>query len=166
VAAAGRLVVVADPSLPMMNAGRAKGVGASAWVGASGEGLPFADATMDAVTIAFGIRNVTHMDRVLGEILRVLRPGGRFFCLEFSRPAAPLRPFYRWYSFVVIPRLGAFVARDPGAYTYLVESIEGFPDQETFKARLMDAGFADVRYRNLSFGIACLHMAAKPGAVG
>jgi demethylmenaquinone methyltransferase/2-methoxy-6-polyprenyl-1,4-benzoquinol methylase len=156
-----RRVVVLDPSLPMMAVGRSRGVPAG-WLGGSGEALPVADGAADVVTIAFGIRNVTHMDRVFAEVLRVLRPGGRFLCLEFSRPFAPIRPFYQAYSRLVIPRLGAAVARNPGAYQYLIESIRRFPDQKTMQAAMQQAGFADVGYRNLSLGIACIHWGQRP----
>ena len=91
-----------------------------------------------------------------------LKPGGRIFCLEFSKPAALLRPFYRAYSRFVIPRLGAWVSRNRDAYVYLIDSIEGFPDQEQMKALFEQAGFVDVSYRNYSFGIACLHAGVRP----
>jgi len=91
----------------------------------------------------------------------VLKPGGRCLCLEFSKPLALIRPFYNLYSFLVIPRLGAWVAREPAAYSYLVESIRRFPDQEEMKMRMQQAGFEQVYYRNFSLGIACLHVASK-----
>ncbi|PIQ13972.1 MAG: bifunctional demethylmenaquinone methyltransferase/2-methoxy-6-polyprenyl-1,4-benzoquinol methylase [Hydrogenophilales bacterium CG_4_9_14_3_um_filter_59_35] len=156
-----RQVMVCDPSLEMMGVGRERGRSHVSWLAGSGEGIPLASSSVDTLTIAFGIRNVTSLERALGEALRVLKPGGRFLCLEFSRPWAPIRPFYDLFSFTVIPRLGAWIAREPEAYTYLVESIRRFPDQEAFKLTLEQAGFADVRYRNLSFGIACLHRATK-----
>lgn len=158
-----REVLVCDPSLGMMNAGRSqRGHGSLHWVGGTGEALPFGSDTADAVTIAFGIRNVTRMDVALAEILRVLRPGGRFLCLEFSRPMALIRPFYNAFSYTVIPRLGARVARAPEAYTYLVDSIRRFPVQEEMKRSLEAAGFTEVSYRNLSLGIACIHVGTKP----
>ena len=132
--------------------------------GGTGENMPLASASVDTVTIAFGIRNVTRIEDALTEALRVLKPGGRFLCLEFSTPWAPVRPFYNFFSFAVIPRLGALVAQAPEAYTYLVESIRRFPDQRSFKALMEQAGFADVTYRNLSFGIACIHVGSKPAA--
>ncbi|MCX7893004.1 MAG: class I SAM-dependent methyltransferase [Burkholderiales bacterium] len=161
-AAPDRTVVVCDPSTRMMAAGRARRLAHVAWVAGAGEALPFRDATLDALTIAFGIRNATDMRAALAEIRRVLKPGGRFLCLEFSRAAAPVRPFYDLFSLTLIPRLGALVARAPEAYTYLVESIRRFPDQETMKRLIEEAGFADVRYRNFSFGIACVHAGLKP----
>jgi len=93
----------------------------------------------------------------------VLKPGGRFLCLEFSRPWLPVRPFYNLFSFTVIPRLGAWVARAPEAYGYLVESIRRFPAQDELKTMMERAGFIGVRYRNLTFGIACIHVGTKPG---
>jgi demethylmenaquinone methyltransferase/2-methoxy-6-polyprenyl-1,4-benzoquinol methylase len=159
-----RLVVVCDPSLRMMEAGRQRGRRALAWLAGTGERLPFADATVDTMTISFGIRNVTDMPAALAEIRRVLKPGGRFLCLEFSRAWAPIRPFYNLFSFTVIPRLGAWVARAPEAYNYLIESIRRFPDQEEMKAIMERAGLADVRYRNLTFGIACIHVGTNRAA--
>jgi len=156
-----RTLVVLDPSLAMMQAGERKGLDHIARLGGSGEALPLADNSVDTLTVAFGIRNMTDMSEALREIHRVLKPGGRCLCLEFSRPLALIRPFYNLYSFLVIPRLGAWVAREPAAYTYLVESIRRFPDQEEMKAHMEQAGFRDVRYRNYSLGIACLHIASK-----
>jgi demethylmenaquinone methyltransferase / 2-methoxy-6-polyprenyl-1,4-benzoquinol methylase len=163
-AAADRLVLVCDPSLPMMQAGRGRGLHHVAWLAGTGEALPLADGSVDTLTIAFGIRNVTHLDAALAEVHRVLKPGGRFLCLEFSTPWAPVRPFYNLFSFAVIPRLGAWIARSPEAYQYLIESIRRFPDQRAFASYLERAGFVDVRWRNLSFGIACLHLGAKARA--
>ncbi|MDP1735504.1 MAG: class I SAM-dependent methyltransferase [Sulfuritalea sp.] len=158
----GRRVVVCDPSLPMMMAGRLHGDVGLAWLAGEAEKLPLADASVDLLTVAFGLRNATHLETALAEIRRVLKPGGRFVCLEFSRPAAWLAPFYDLYSFLVIPRLGALIAREPQAYQYLVESIRRFPDQLDFAALVQQAGFGDVRWENVSFGIACLHFGRKP----
>ena len=160
-AAADRLVAVCDPSVAMMQAGQSRGHRHVQWLAGTGENMPLASASVDTVTIAFGIRNVTRIEDALTEALRVLKPGGRFLCLEFSTPWAPVRPFYNFFSFAVIPRLGALVAQAPEAYTYLVESIRRFPDQRSFKALMEQAGFADVTYRNLSFGIACIHVGRK-----
>jgi demethylmenaquinone methyltransferase/2-methoxy-6-polyprenyl-1,4-benzoquinol methylase len=159
-----RVVAVCDPSLPMMQVGRDRASRHVRWIAGTGERLPLADASVDTLTIAFGIRNVTHIDVALAEALRVLKPGGRFLCLEFSTPWAPVRPFYHLFSFTVIPRLGAWVARSPEAYQYLVESIRRFPDQHAFAALIERAGFADVRHRNLSFGIACIHVGTRRAA--
>jgi len=159
---AERQVVVCDPSREMMAVGRDRhGDATIAWVAGEGEGLPFADGSVAALTVAFGLRNVTHLERALAEAHRVLRPGGQFACLEFSRPWAWFRPFYDAYSYLVIPRLGAWVAAEPDAYQYLVESIRRFPPQEAFAGLLRTAGFIDVRYRNLSLGIACIHRGTR-----
>lgn len=162
VAAPDRTVVVCDPSLAMMRRGRKRAAGSVIWIGGTGERIPLASSSADAVTISFGIRNVTDMRETLEEILRILKPGGRFLCLEFSRPSAAVRPFYRLFSIAVIPRLGAWIARAPDAYWYLVESIRRFPNQEEMKALLERAGYVNVDYQNLSFGIACIHTGAKP----
>ena len=127
--------------------------------------LPAADQSLDAVIGDGSLYVLESLDEyvsVLTQVHRVLRPGGRFVCLEFSRPHFWLRPFYDLYSYFVIPRLGAWVARQPIAYQYLVDSIRRFPDQASFAAALQVAGFADVAWRNLSFGIACLHFGTKP----
>jgi demethylmenaquinone methyltransferase / 2-methoxy-6-polyprenyl-1,4-benzoquinol methylase len=158
----GRRVIVCDPSLPMMAVGRARGHAGVEWLEGTGEAIPLPSASVDTLTIAFGIRNVTRIEDALTEILRVLKPGGRFLCLEFSRPYAPVRPFYNLFSFTVIPRLGAFIAKAPEAYTYLVESIRRFPDQRAFQALIEAAGFEQVSYRNLSLGIACIHVGTRP----
>jgi demethylmenaquinone methyltransferase/2-methoxy-6-polyprenyl-1,4-benzoquinol methylase len=163
-AAPGRQVTVCDPSVPMMDVGRTRGHAGVQWLEGTGESIPLPTASVDTLTIAFGIRNVTRLDDALAEILRVLKPGGRFLCLEFSRPYAPVRPFYNLFSFTVIPRLGAWIARSPEAYSYLVESIRRFPDQRAFQALIEQAGFEDVHYRNLSLGIACIHVGTRPPA--
>ena len=155
-------VTVCDLTEAMLIEGRRRaaeqGFGAIDWVVGDAERLPFAVRSFDACTIAFGIRNVTHIDRVLAEAFRVLRPGGRFLCLEFSRVAVPLlRRLYDAYSFTVIPPLGELVTGDRASYQYLVESIRRFPDQETFAEMIRLAGFARVRWRNLSLGVAALH---------
>ncbi|MDP2809356.1 MAG: class I SAM-dependent methyltransferase [Rhodocyclaceae bacterium] len=156
----GRRVIVCDPSLEMMGEGRRRGVDIE-WLAGEAEKLPFADASIDLLTVAFGLRNATSLTAALAEIHRVLKPGGRFVCLEFSRPLFWLAPFYDLYSFLVIPRLGAAVAREPAAYQYLVESIRRFPDQRGFADRVREAGFTDVRWENVSFGIACLHSGTR-----
>lgn len=160
-AASDREVMVIDPSLAMMQEGRRKGMQDIRCIGATGEAMPLADNSIDSLTVSFGIRNMTDMEQALTEIARVLKPGGRCYCLEFSKPMALIRPFYNLYSFLVIPRLGALVARQPAAYTYLIESIRRFPDQKEMKALMERSGLKDVRYKNLSFGIACLHIGSK-----
>lgn len=162
----GRRVVVCDPSVPMMQAGRKDKTHAADarihWLAGEAEAMPFADGSIDLLVVSFGLRNATRLDAALAEIRRVLRPGGRFVCLEFSRPHWWLAPFYDLYSWAVIPHLGAAVARAPVAYQYLVESIRRFPDQRTFAGLIAECGFGGVRWENLSFGIACLHFAERP----
>ena len=120
--------------------------------------LPFPDASADAITISFGIRNVVEIDKALREFRRVLKPGGRFACLEFSHMThRVLQQAYDKYSFAVIPKLGEIVTGDRASYQYLVESIRRFPDQETFAARVKAAGFAEVGWQNYSGGVAALH---------
>lgn len=157
-----RVVTVCDPSLAMMAAGRALGGQTLNWLAGEAEALPFATNSVDLLTVSFGLRNVTRLDVALAEIHRVLKPGGRFVCLEFSRPQWWLAPFYDLYSWLVIPRLGAAVAGQPIAYRYLVESIRRFPDQQEFAALVTRAGFVEACRENLSFGIACLHVGDKP----
>jgi demethylmenaquinone methyltransferase/2-methoxy-6-polyprenyl-1,4-benzoquinol methylase len=128
------------------------------WVEADAEQLPFADQTFDLVTMAFGLRNVTHKERVLAEIRRVLCPGGMVLVLEFSHPpSAPVRKLYDRYSFEILPRLGRWVAHDEASYRYLAESIRRHPDQATLKRMMEQAGLARVDYFNLSLGIVAVH---------
>jgi demethylmenaquinone methyltransferase/2-methoxy-6-polyprenyl-1,4-benzoquinol methylase len=156
----GGSAVICDISAQMMEAGRmrAGGRGPLSFVQGNAEDLPCEDRSFDAYTIAFGIRNVTHIAKALEEACRVLKPGGRFLCLEFSRVEMPLLDtVYDAYSFNAIPRLGQLVAGDAESYRYLVESIRRFPDQERFAQMIRDAGFERVRYRNLTGGIAAIH---------
>lgn len=126
------------------------------------ETVPFDDNTFDIYTIAFALRNVTEMDKALKEAYRVLKPGGRFFCLEFSKPVlSPLQKIYDKFSFKVIPEIGAFVAKDRESYQYLVESIRQFPHQQGLKIRMEDAGFKHVKFENLTGGIAAIHSGVK-----
>ena len=160
-------VTVCDINASMLTAGRRRSIdqgrlaadGAPELVCGNAEQLPLADASLDAYTIAFGLRNVTHIDRALAEAHRVLKPGGHFLCLEFSRVAPALAPLYDRFSFAVLPQLGAWVARDRDAYIYLAESIRQFPPQDELAAMLSTAGFGQVSYRNLSGGIAAIHSA-------
>ena len=125
------------------------------------EKLPFPSNYFDVVTCAFGLRNMTHKDRALTEMQRVLRPGGRVMVLEFSKVWEPLRPAYDAYSFNVLPVLGKHLARDESSYRYLAESIRMHPDQETLKAMMAEAGLAQVEYFNLSAGVVAVHRGFK-----
>ena len=125
------------------------------------EHLPFADAYFDVVTVAFGLRNMTHKDVALREMSRVLKPGGKLLVLEFSKVARPLEKIYDWYSFKVLPKLGKLVANDDSSYQYLAESIRMHPDQETLKALMLKDGFGHVDYHNLSGGVVALHVGIK-----
>jgi demethylmenaquinone methyltransferase/2-methoxy-6-polyprenyl-1,4-benzoquinol methylase len=128
------------------------------WIAGDAQAIPLKDGTADAVTMAFGLRNVTDIDAVLREARRILRPGARFLCLEFSRCTVPgVDRLYDLYSFNVLPQLGRIVAGDAESYRYLVESIRRFPPQEELAKRFASAGFARVNWRNLSGGIAALH---------
>lgn len=123
-----------------------------------GESICLADRSVDRVTISFGLRNCTHKENVLKEARRVLKPGGRFLCLEFSKLIIPfLRPLYDAWSFQALPRIGQIIAKDRDSYQYLAESIRTFPDQETLKSMMEDAGLERVTYQNLSGGIAAIH---------
>ncbi len=161
VAATDRCVIVCDPSFEMMSTGRTRRSHEVGWLSGVGESIPLLSESVDTLTIAFGIRNVTHINATLAEILRVLRPGGRFLCLEFSKPWAPIRPSYEFFSRTVIPRLGSWVSGNTDAYEYLIESIRRFPDQEEFKILLEAAGLRAVSYKNFSLGICCLHIGIK-----
>jgi demethylmenaquinone methyltransferase/2-methoxy-6-polyprenyl-1,4-benzoquinol methylase len=127
------------------------------------ERLPFPGAHFDCVSVAFGLRNMTHKDAALAEMARVLRPGGRLVVLEFSRVCKPLQKPYELYSFSVLPWLGERVAGDGGAYRYLAESIRMHPDQATLAAMMERAGFAAVEYFNLSAGVAAVHRGVRLG---
>ena len=125
------------------------------------ETLPFATASFDLVSVAFGLRNLTHKEKALAEMARVLKPGGRLLVLEFSKVAAPLARAYDWYSFNVLPRVGRWVAGDGESYRYLAESIRVHPDQATLKAMMKTAGFGHVDVHNLSAGVVALHVGIK-----
>jgi demethylmenaquinone methyltransferase / 2-methoxy-6-polyprenyl-1,4-benzoquinol methylase len=125
------------------------------------ERLPFPDASFDRVSVAFGLRNMTHKEQALAEMQRVLRPGGKLLVLEFSKVAKPLEKAYDWYSFKVLPRLGKLVAGDDASYRYLAESIRMHPGQEELKALMRKGGFGHVDYHNLSAGVVALHVGIK-----
>ncbi len=158
-------IVVCDLTPDMLKTGRDRaldrGLPASIhWVCADVEALPLPDRSVDAYTIAFGLRNVTRIEQALAEARRVLAPGGRFLCLEFSRVVVPvLAELYDLYSFKVLPAMGEAVAGDRDAYRYLVESIRRFPSQDELAAMIENARLGQVRYRNLTCGIAALHSA-------
>jgi demethylmenaquinone methyltransferase/2-methoxy-6-polyprenyl-1,4-benzoquinol methylase len=162
-AAGGGPVILSDINASMVGVGRERAVGRGligdiAVVVCDAERLPIPDRTVDVVSIAFGLRNCTDKQAVLAEARRVLRPGGRFACLEFSRVrVAALAPLYDAWSFGVLPRLGQAVAGDAESYRYLAESIRTFPDQERLAAMMREAGFSRVTIRNLSGGIAAIH---------
>lgn len=163
--AAGGAVVVCDANWRMLELGRARAIDDGVLDGieflcGDAEALPFADRSFDLYTIAFGLRNLTRIERALAEARRVLRPGGRFLCLEFTPAVAPvLQPLYDLYSFAFLPLLGRLVTGNRDAYAYLVESIRRFPPQSEVSAMIAAAGLERPRYRNLTGGIAALHSA-------
>ena len=156
-------VVVGDINAEMLRVGRNRmldrgNVRGLDYAQLDAESLPFPDKSFDCVTMAFGLRNVTHKERALAEIHRVLKIGGRALILEFSRVRAEiLKPLYDFHSFEVLPRLGRLIANDEKSYRYLAESIRKHPDQETLKAMMETAGFARVDVRNLTAGIVAIH---------
>jgi demethylmenaquinone methyltransferase/2-methoxy-6-polyprenyl-1,4-benzoquinol methylase len=160
-------VTVLDLTASMLEAGRQRAEAEELsdkldWIVGDAMALPFADNTFDRYTISFGIRNVTRVQDALNEAFRVLRPGGRLMVLEFSQlPNPAMQWAYDRYSFNVIPQMGQMIANDRDSYQYLVESIRKFPDQETFASMIRTAGFEQVKYRNLSMGIAALHSGWK-----
>jgi demethylmenaquinone methyltransferase/2-methoxy-6-polyprenyl-1,4-benzoquinol methylase len=160
-------VVLSDINDSMLEVGRARladrGIAGNVeFVQADAENLPFPDNHFDCISIAFGLRNVTHIDRALASMYRVLKPAGRVLVLEFSRPVLPgLNRLYDAYSFSVLPRLGQLVANDAASYRYLAESIRKHPDQETLKQMMEAAGFERVHYFNLAGGIVALHKGYK-----
>jgi len=161
-------VVLADINASMLEMGRSKLLDAGVagnlrFVQADAEQLPFADNSFDCVSIAFGLRNVTHKEKALESMLRVLKPGGRLLVLEFSKPRhALLGKLYDTYSFRVLPKLGQLVAGDEDSYRYLAESIRMHPPQEELKAMMQSAGFARVSFHNMTGGIVALHRGIKP----
>lgn len=163
----GASAVVCDMTEAMLVEGRKRAEAADMaerldWVAGDAMALPFADAGFDAYTISFGIRNVTRIGDALSEAFRVLRPGGRLMVLEFSQlPNPMMQKAYDAYSFNVIPAMGKAVAGDRDSYQYLVESIRKFPPQEEFAAMIRAAGFEQVKYRNLTMGVAALHSGWK-----
>lgn len=160
------LVVLSDINAAMLGNGRSqlldKGIAGNVdFAQANAEQLPFRDNSFDLVTMAFGLRNVTDKQQALHSIYRVLRPGGRLLVLEFSRPAAALKPAYDFYSFNILPKLGRLVAKDEASYRYLAESIRMHPDQQTLRSMMQQAGFENCDYHNLSGGIVAIHRGYK-----
>lgn len=157
-------VVLTDINHSMLNEGRDRLLNEgrlTPTVQCDGERLPFPDDHFDCVSVAFGLRNMTHKDTALAEMRRVLKPGGRLLVLEFSKVWAPLAPAYDFYSFQILPRMGRLVARDEASYRYLAESIRMHPDQDSLKAMMENAGFVRVRYHNLTGGVVALHKGYK-----
>ncbi|XP_050219815.1 2-methoxy-6-polyprenyl-1,4-benzoquinol methylase, mitochondrial [Mercurialis annua] len=162
-------IYVCDINPNMLNVGRKRSIERGfredkslVWVEGDAEALNFPDNSMDGYTIAFGIRNVTHIEKVLAEAHRVLKRGGRFLCLELSHVEVPVfKELYEYYSFSVIPALGELVAGDRGSYQYLVESIRRFPPQDKFASMIADAGFQKVEYENMVGGVVAIHSGLK-----
>jgi demethylmenaquinone methyltransferase/2-methoxy-6-polyprenyl-1,4-benzoquinol methylase len=159
----GAEITVCDINHDMLKAGRARQFDASEseglrWVCGNAEHLPVPDQSLDIITIAFGLRNVTHIQQALNDAYRALKPGGQFLCLEFSKVSTPLlAKLYDAYSFNVIPKIGGLVAHDKDSYQYLVESIRMFPAQKELVAMMEKAGFGRVRYSNLTMGVVAIH---------
>jgi demethylmenaquinone methyltransferase/2-methoxy-6-polyprenyl-1,4-benzoquinol methylase len=160
-------ITISDINAQMLEVGKARAidngfVSGFKWVEANAESLPFADNIFDAYTISFGLRNVTHIDNALKEAYRVLKPGGRFYCLEFSHLENDvLQKLYDLYSFTLIPKMGELVTNDKDSYQYLVESIRAFPNREDLNARLRKSGFDIAKSKALSMGIVAIHEAWK-----
>ena len=160
-------IIISDINAAMLEEGRKrlldKGyAGNIDFVEANAEDLPFDDNSFDCITIAFGLRNVTHQDKALQSMYRVLKPGGRLLVLEFSKPIVPgLDKVYDFYSFNILPKMGKLIANDEESYRYLAESIRMHPDQETLKQLMVDAGFERCTYHNMTGGIVALHKGFK-----
>jgi demethylmenaquinone methyltransferase/2-methoxy-6-polyprenyl-1,4-benzoquinol methylase len=159
----GGPAILSDINAAMLGVGRDRAIAAGlvadlSFLVTDAEAIPLPDRSVDRVSMAFGLRNCTNKDRVLAEARRVLRPGGKFLCLEFSRlQIAAFEKLYDVWSFQALPRIGGAVAKDSASYQYLAESIRMFPDQDTLAGMMAQAGLARVTYRNLSGGIAAIH---------
>lgn len=161
-------IVVCDINPEMLDVGRDKAIDRGwlpnqiEWVTGNAEKLPFENKSVDIVCIAFGLRNVTHIDKALKEFARVLKSGGKFYCMEFSPGVrAEIKSLYDLYSFTVLPWLGKVVAEDEGSYQYLAESIRQFPDQQGLAKRMGGAGFSSVEWENLMGGVVAVHVGLK-----
>lgn len=160
-------ITLCDLNWDMLRVGRDRAINKGQlndydWITGNAETLPLEDNSVDVYTIAFGLRNVTRIDDALAEAYRVLKPGGRFYCLEFSHVENPaFAALYDKFSFNIIPKMGELIAKDRESYQYLVESIRKFPTQENLRNRLSKAGFAKTSYENLTFGIAAIHFGFK-----
>ena len=161
-------VILADINAAMLEVGRARLIDEGATgnievVQADAQALPFEENSVDCITIAFGLRNVTDKNMALRSMLRVLRPGGRLLVLEFSKPTSPLLgKVYDQYSFQILPAIGRLIAQDADSYRYLAESIRKHPDQDTLLEMMEDAGFVECRYHNMTGGIVAVHQGFKP----
>jgi len=157
-------VVHTDINFAMLSTGRDRLIDAGVFLPTlvcDAESLPFADNCYDRVSVAFGLRNMTKKDQALKEMCRVLKPGGKLLVLEFSKVAKPLEKIYDWYSFNVLPKLGALVAKDESSYRYLAESIRMHPDQESLRSLMKSCGFGHVDVHNLTAGVVALHVGIK-----
>lgn len=160
-------VFVCDLTVDMVQVGRDRGINRGIlnqvdWICGNAEALPLPDESVDLYTISFGLRNVTNLKQALMEAYRVLKPGGHFVCLEFSRVQNPfIEKLYNGYSFGILPTLGEWVAKDRSSYQYLVESIQKFPTQEALVSLLKEVDFQDVQWQNFISGVACIHRARK-----
>ena len=157
-----REVIVVDASSGMLDVARRRSGGDLTLLHAPGEAIPLENQSAAAVTLVFGLRNMTDPAKALGECARILKPGGRLFLLEFSQADAWFRPLYALHSRFIIPALGALIARDRGAYSYLVESIRLFPGRDDISHELKSAGLQVIAVRAFMFGVAALHVAEKP----
>ena len=160
-------ITICDLTHNMLSVGRDRAINKGwkeefQWTNGNAEALPFSDNSFDVYTIAFGLRNVTHIDTAIKEAYRVLRPGGQFFCLEFSHVENPIMAKgYDFYSFGLIPKMGKIIAKDKESYQYLVESIRKFPKQKELQKRINNVGFIKSRYINLTGGIVAIHRGLK-----
>ncbi len=163
----GAKITLCDLNTEMLSVGRDRAINKGylndfEWITGNAEALPLPDNSVDVYTIAFGLRNVTRIDNALTDAFRVLRPGGRFFCLEFSHMEENyMQKLYDAYSYAFIPKAGELITKDRASYQYLVESIRKMPTQNALKDRISKAGFSKSTFENLSFGIAAIHSGSK-----